>query len=289
MRGWFLIMWLLPVLNLGVAVSAGAKPCMECHPKQQAEFQKSAMAIAAITATFLEEWQKKGQPEACLACHSPTRSTGVTCIDCHGGGSHPYPRLRSQVVCARCHDAPGEITLRSYRNSPAYRRGDDCLTCHVGGEVFNHDFKGPSRPGFLRGIAHITIAFRRDAAADTALIRIRHKAGHALPGGTTGRSVWLLVEQTDTAGRSLRQHQYRFGWLHSSATGWRENTLPPGVGKVIETRLRSDAMGIRVKLIYRFRAGGLDRDDPDQVTLAEAVRTLSFREQQERSFLLSEK
>jgi len=81
MRGWFLIMWLLPVLNLGVAVSAGAKPCMECHPKQQAEFQKSAMAIAAITATFLEEWQKKDNLRpAWRVIHPPGRRVSPVLI-----------------------------------------------------------------------------------------------------------------------------------------------------------------------------------------------------------------
>lgn len=287
MKVRFAIMWLLPLLIWGAEVSSGDnnKPCMDCHPKQQAEFQKSPMAIAATTPTFLKEWQDKGQSDGCLACHSPTRSAGVTCIDCHGMGSHPYPRLQAQMVCARCHDAPGEITLRSFRNSPAARRGDDCLTCHVTGDTFNHDFRGPTHPGFLQGIAQLTIAFRRDAAGYTALIRIQHKAGHALPGGTTGRSVWLLVAQTDSAGKSLQEHQYRFGWLHSPTHGWRENTLPPGVGKVVETRLQPGARGVRVKLVYRFRAGGLERDDPDQVTLAEEVRTLSFREPQARSFL----
>lgn len=278
MKAWIAAL-LLPLFSGGVGATADRdNACAACHPRQQAEFQQSRMAIAAETATFREEWRQNGSPESCLRCHSPTGSAGVTCIDCHGLSAHPYPRVQVPAACAPCHDAPGEITLRSFRNSPAARRGDDCLTCHLPDASFSHDFQGPTRPGFLQGIATLTIAFRRDPGGDTALIRIRHKAGHALPGGTTGRSVWLLVEQLDSRGRRLEDRQYRFGWLHSITAGWRENTLPPGVGKVVETPLHGASRRIRVKLIYRFRAGGLDVEDLGQVVLAEEIRTLSFRE-----------
>lgn len=281
MIGWFTLLCLLPILVWGAQgyptdTDAGSA-CGDCHQKQQAEFQLSSMATAARSPDFIEEWRQSGKPDSCFACHSPGHSAGVSCVDCHGVATHPYPRLQVPTVCAPCHDAPGEITLRSFRASPAAHRGEDCLTCHLPNQGFSHDFRGPTRPGFLNGIAALTIAFRRDSAGDTALLRIRHQAGHALPGGTTGRSVWLLVEQVDGQGVQLDQRQYRFGWLHSPTTGWRENTLPPGVGKVIETPLHTAARVIRAKLIYRFRPGGLDVVDPDQVTLVDEVRELSFR------------
>ncbi len=282
MIGWLVILCWLPMLVWGAQAypeDAGAA-CVDCHPKQQAEFQLSRMAVAARTQDFLNEWQQQGRPAGCLDCHSPGHSDGVSCADCHGRATHPYPKLSVPEVCEPCHDAPGEITLRSFRDSAAARRGEDCLTCHLPSREFSHDFTGPTRAGFLDGIASLAIAFRRDAGGDTALLRIRHKAGHALPGGTTGRSVWLLIEQIDGRGVQLDQRQYRFGWLHAPASGWRVNTLPPGAGRVIETPLLTAARVIRAKLIYRFRPGGLDVVDPGQVTLADESRELLFRENQ---------
>lgn len=277
----WLLAWLC-ILSLP-AWSAPAYPldpgqsCADCHSRQHREFQQSRMAVAARTPAFLKEWRQQGEPTTCLDCHAPSRADGVACTDCHGTTGHPYPRVSVPVVCARCHDAPGELTLRSFRDSPAARRGEDCLACHLPGEGFSHDFRGPGRPGFLQGIATLSIAFRREPDGDTALLRIHHLAGHALPGGTTGRAVWLLVEQRDAGGLVVAERHYRFGWLHSPTAGWRENTLPPGVGKVVEVPLHEAAGVIRAKLIYRFRAGGLERADPDQVVLVDETRPLAFR------------
>ncbi len=250
------------------------QPCADCHARQQREFQQSRMAVAAHTATFLDEWRQQGEPATCLDCHAPTGAAGVACTDCHGTAEHPYARVSVPAVCARCHDAPGEITLRSYRNGPAARRGEACPDCHLP-EAGSHDFRGPARPGFLRGIATLGVSIRRDIGGDTALLRIRHRAGHALPGGTTGRAVWLLVDQHDASGGVVAERQYRFGWLHSPTTGWRENSLPPGIGKVVEVPLHTAARQIRVKLIYRFRAGALELVDPEQVVLVEQARSVS--------------
>ncbi|MCW8907874.1 MAG: cytochrome c family protein [Sedimenticola sp.] len=256
--------------------------CAACHPRQQAGFERSRMAVAARTETFLDEWRRKGEPEACLGCHSPSGADGVICTDCHGANGHPYPVPQVPRVCARCHDAPGEITLQGFLDSPAARRGEDCLTCHLEEGGNSHDFRGPTRPGFLQGIATLRVAFRRDAEGGSALLQIRHRAGHALPGGTTGRSVWLLVEQRDTQGRKLDSRRYRFGWLHSASAGWRQNTLPPGTGRVVEVPLHEAAGMIRAKLVYRFRAGGLDEVDPEQVVLVEMARSVPTRAERER-------
>jgi hypothetical protein len=273
------VLFIAPLLAWGGTGYPGDEtaPCGDCHPRQQAGFQRSRMAMAARTPAFLEEWRQKGRPDTCFACHAPTRGAGVACTDCHGSAGHPYPGLSLPAVCAPCHDAPGELTLRSFRDSPAARRGEDCLSCHLPGEGFSHDFRGPRRRGFLQGIATLAIAFRREPAGDTALLRIRHRAGHALPGGTTGRAVWLLVEQRDVGGRVVAERHYRFGWLHSPTAGWRENSLPPGVGKVVEVPLHEAAGVIRAKLIYRLRAGGLEIADPDQVVLVDETRPLAFR------------
>ncbi len=244
--------------------------CVDCHKVEQDEFRHSRMAVAAQTPAFINEWHGKGKDEKCLNCHAPSGGDGVACIDCHDSGEHPYPKLKIPQACARCHDAPGEITVGSFRDSPAARQGKDCLDCHLQGERSGHDFTGPSRPGFLQDAASLNISMRRDRDSFTALILVRHNAGHALPGGTTGRAVWLLVEERDREGKLISTNRFRFGWQHDANNGWVDQTLPAGPGKVIELPIseKSGPGTIQATLIYRFLPGGLEQHDPDQVTLA---------------------
>jgi hypothetical protein len=267
------LMWLPGVLasepNSAPPGAGEPSHCPDCHQKEQKSFQRSRMAIAARTPDFLQEWADKGRVERCLACHAPSGGKGVNCRDCHGNAGHPYPKLQTPQVCARCHDAPGELTVRSYRQSPAARRGEQCLDCHLAQAGDSHDFAGPQRSGFLQGVARLRLSLRRDEGGDTVLIGINHRAGHALPGGTTGRSVWLLLDSFTQDGRRLARSAFRFGWYHDLTQGWQDETLPPGSGKVIEIPLQ-DTSGVRVieaRLIYRFRPGPLDAPDPRQVEL----------------------
>ncbi len=266
---------LVMLITAREAVSAETEmpeSCVDCHQKAQAEYAHSRMAIAARTPAFLEEWQGKGKDHKCLECHAPSGQEGVVCIDCHGAGEHPYPTLEVPQVCARCHDAPGEITVRSYRDSAAARQGKDCLDCHLAAERTGHDFRGPSRPGFLEKAARLKLSIRQDEDGYTALIRISHRAGHALPGGTTGRAVWLVVEMIGSDGESAGKTLFRFGWHHDLGVGWRNQTLPPGPGTVLEVPLSSRYIpgSVQATLIYRFLPGGLDQPDPDQVILDRA-------------------
>ncbi len=269
-----LLMW-LPGLSAGEPISvlppAAGEPshCPDCHQQQQETFSRSRMAIAARTPDFIREWERKGRAERCLSCHAPSGGEGVSCRDCHGDAGHPYPRLETPQVCAPCHDAPGELTVRSFRQSPAARRGEQCPDCHLPQGGDSHDFAGPQREGFLQGVARLQLSLRRDEGGDTLLIRISHRAGHALPGGTTGRSVWLLVDTLAQGGKRLARSAFRFGWMHHPTQGWQERTLPPGPGKVIEVPLQgaSGAAAIESRLIYRFRPGPLQAPDPRQVEL----------------------
>jgi hypothetical protein len=250
--------------------------CPDCHQKEQQEFMRSLMAVAAGTPDYISEWGHTERAAGCLKCHAPGGGKGVVCNDCHGDTGHPYPKLAVPGICARCHDAPGELTVRSFSQSSAARRGEDCLGCHLPGNGISHDFQGPARQGFLEGAARLRISLRRDAEGDAVLIRIRHRAGHALPGGTTGRSVWLLVEEIGEDERPLARSLFRFGWYHDPATGWRDRTLPPGPGKVIEIPLTHPGKVSRVqaKLIYRFLPGALDNPDSREVMLDQAVFAL---------------
>lgn len=263
---------LIAVADVSSSEAKQPATCIDCHKTAQDEFKRSRMAVAAQTPMFLAEWQGKGRDVMCLDCHAPSGGDGVVCVDCHGGGEHPYPKLKVPQVCARCHDAPGEVTLRSYQDSPASKQGKDCLDCHLDGDRSGHDFRGPSRPGFLEGVASLKMSMRRDVDGYKTLILVRHNAGHALPGGTTGRAVWLLVEQLDRAGKLLNKSRFRFGWQHHSNDAWVDQTIPPGPGKVIELPIPDEnILGmVNATLIYRFQPGGLGEPDPEQVVLARA-------------------
>ena len=282
MKQFVLILFisLVAVACTKIQSSAHNEPssCPDCHEKEAVEYARTSMAQAARTPGFLHEWENNEKDEHCLDCHSPGRQQGVTCIDCHGDKGHPYTLLKLPGVCAQCHDAPGELTVRSYNDSPAAKRGQDCVDCHQHGDSSSHDFRGPSRSDFLAGVARLRIALRRDNEGITAIIGVSHRAGHALPGGTTGRSVWLVVDELDNKNRSLRQALFRFGWLHNPETGWEDYTLPPGAGRVIEIPLanHNKAVILRAKLVYRFVPGNLSKPDPQEVVLDEVEYALTF-------------
>ena len=251
--------------------------CATCHPDQAAAFSRSAMADAARGEDFLAEQATAPKPRRCLRCHAPNGGPGVGCSDCHGAGPHPYPKLQQPAVCARCHDAPGENTVRSFLASPAAAADQRCSDCHAtAGGRFSHDFRGPTRKGFLDGVASLRLFLRQDPEATIATIRIRHRAGHALPGGTTGRAVWLRVQGLDRAGSPRWNREVRFGWEHLPGGEWRDRTLPAGQPTRLEMVI-SPVPGVRrlrTQLIYRFRPGPLGTGDPASVVLDSMVTDL---------------
>lgn len=257
------------------------RPCVECHQAIVRSFTGTRMFRAASGARFLAEREAWGSPNHCLACHAPGGGAGVACADCHGSDGHPYPAVEVPRACARCHDAPGESTVRRYLESPAQRKGRDCLGCHLpGGEAAaSHGFRGPFTAGFLDGVAKVRLLLRRDAGKGlVAVVRITHRAGHALPGGTTGRSVWLVATGIGKEGASVWREAFRFGWEHQEAgsgeegRAWRDRTLPPGRVTVIELpdAGRDGATALRAELIYRFRPGLWGDTDREAVLLDEA-------------------
>lgn len=248
------------------------RPCIECHREIGVAFAGTRMAEAASGAAYLDEWVGRGRPAWCVRCHAPSGGKGLVCADCHGAGPHPYPKLLTPDVCARCHDAPGESTVRRFLAGPAPRRGEDCLSCHISEAPpgADHAFQGPSAPGFLEAVASLRVFLRGSATEDgVAVLQIRHRAGHALPGGTTGRSVWLLVEGIRADGTEAWKETVRYGWEHHPDRGWIDRTLPPGRSAVIElTGLRrGGAVTLSAELWYRFRPGPFLDPDPRAVRL----------------------
>jgi len=265
------ILGLLAVLSPGVAAldmtDRESRPCADCHAAIVQTFAATRMAQGAAGEVFRREWMEQGSPESCLVCHAPSGGAGLSCNDCHGRAGHPYPRLQVPDICARCHDAPGESTVRRFRERPETLQGKDCLDCHLppGGIRAGHGFIGPSVPGFLDGVARVRLALRRGPNDDPrVLIQISHRAGHALPGGTTGRAVWLVVSGLDTEDRPVWRETARFGWERQGRDHWQDRTLPPGSPGLLELALdpRTAVTRLRVELWYRFAPGDLETPDP---------------------------
>ena len=272
------VLWLVTVLTTG-DVTAGQitaeekenQPCAECHAGIAESFAGTRMAIAA-SERFRRQWQDRESPDYCMNCHAPSGGEGLVCADCHGPGPHPYAKLDVPEVCARCHDAPGENTVRQFRQSPAARKGMNCLDCHLPDKKsgVDHRFEGPSVSGFLDNVAKLRLNMRLDESrGPTAVIQVSHRAGHALPGGTTGRAVWSVVKGLKADSAVAWTMSKRFGWEHHPVQGWLDRTLKPGRAAVLELDglARGDTVRIRAELKYRFRAGPLDREDPREVGL----------------------
>jgi len=232
--------------------------CAQCHLDAEQAFAQSAMAQAALTKSFLKEWTEKGHDQACLGCHAPSGGQGIQCRDCHGLADHPVDKLNVPGVCARCHSAPGETTVHMYLSSRSFKAGQNCLDCHTGKDGENvHHFMGPSIEGFLTDVAQIRASILVEQGRAKALIRISHRAGHSLPGGTTGRSVWLVVEGRNAQGQGVWSKRVRFGWVHDGQGNWRDETLRPDIQTQfwLENIGRSGTVRLHVALLYQFAAG----------------------------------
>ncbi|MBF0354861.1 MAG: hypothetical protein HQL43_06455 [Alphaproteobacteria bacterium] len=250
--------------------------CAACHVEAALQFSDTAMAKAALSDDFTKEWGLSGKSPDCLSCHAPSKKAGIGCIDCHGIGAHPYARLSVPEVCARCHDAPGESTVRSHRVSLARRQGLNCLSCHLKSPKESHAFVGATDSRILKNAAKLHLALRREADKQMLVVAVRPQTGHALPGGTTGRSVWLTVKGMDL-NKSVRwMETKRFGWLVAADGRWEDATLAPDIGVSLDLADpgRKGAVQVEAELIYRFRPGSLEEPDSRQVTISRASMPL---------------
>jgi hypothetical protein len=251
---------------LGQALADDA--CRPCHERQAVEFAASAMAGAAQSVDFERE-QSGGDRAACRACHAPSADRGVTCRDCHPGDPHGERTAPTTVLCARCHDAPGESTLRAYAVSSARRSGLDCRDCHSR-QGRDHSFIGPTaHPDFLNGVARLRLQVK-GAAGGMLVAQISHRTGHRLPGGTTGRSVWLRLQGMAAGRQPTWRQDVRFGW--ETGVEWQDHSIMPDkpVTIVIENAIRDGTRRVEATLVYRFKAGAVEHDDPRQVVLDKA-------------------
>jgi predicted CXXCH cytochrome family protein len=116
--------------------------CAACHTEFQMTWQAGAHATAGSNSVFVAEWQKQGNPTACLNCHvtgyDPETATwsedGITCEACHGPANENHPKEPMPVdtstdMCGRCHNDT-RFGWQEFKVSTHYQRGMDCATCH---------------------------------------------------------------------------------------------------------------------------------------------------------------
>src|SRR5689334_17513905 len=90
--------------------------CSTCHKDIQDTWQNGPHGHAMSDPIFLQEWNKQGQPGACLVCHTTgydpatgkSQSEGVSCAACHNPipADHPkdnMPVNPSPDLCGKCH------------------------------------------------------------------------------------------------------------------------------------------------------------------------------------------
>jgi predicted CXXCH cytochrome family protein len=139
----------LPVAALSLIVAQGyagtplspspQTTCITCHYEIFEAWDGSAHGKAAENEGFLAEWEARGEPKECNACHTTgydpqtgeSVAGGVTCLACHGPApadhpSEPMPVTRTSEGCAECH----QETYFAWRASVHAAEDIACSTCH---------------------------------------------------------------------------------------------------------------------------------------------------------------
>ncbi len=113
--------------------------CQECHLDVAAHWADSAHAHAFDDKVFQEQWQAKGEPGECLACHTTNylaatgeyEAEGVECEACHGKVTtnhppEPIPIKADTQFCGECHTT----TLGEWRQTGHATADVGCMDCH---------------------------------------------------------------------------------------------------------------------------------------------------------------
>jgi nitrate/TMAO reductase-like tetraheme cytochrome c subunit len=209
------------------------------------------------------------------------------------------PFQKDSRLCASCHE--GTVfgvrvysTYSEWQASPAARAGVQCQDCHMkptgkmtnvapeqGGverdpaTLANHRFFDGSREDMLKKCLKVNVSPARDADGVRVSVEvIADNVGHRVPTGFVDRNVVLLIEATDTAGKSvphrdgptvprtstagrLYAKQLKDFDGHSPAPFWRadpdltDTRLTPGEPDRAAWRFPSAAAAVRVKLLHR--------------------------------------
>lgn len=113
--------------------------CASCHQPFQDAWAMGGHGNAGVDPAFLKDWEFKGKPAECMACHAtgydPATQTwqkeGIACEVCHNPETavHPLAPMsmdRSANLCAKCHL---EASL-AWKSSQHAAEGVECSACH---------------------------------------------------------------------------------------------------------------------------------------------------------------
>jgi predicted CXXCH cytochrome family protein len=123
----------------GTAAEVNSQNCTACHAEIHVAWGKGAHSQGTTAPAFKAEWDKQGQPKACLACHTtgydPATGTykndGITCAACHDPVSSNHPlspatMSRSSQMCGNCHTD----TYFEWQSSQHGKSDLTCVSCH---------------------------------------------------------------------------------------------------------------------------------------------------------------
>lgn len=116
--------------------------CQTCHQDFHESWAGGPHGQSSTSQVFIEEWEKQGQPGACLVCHTTgyDPATGVSaaenvdCTACHNPipANHPQediPVDKSTDTCMRCHSSV-DFGVGNWAMSGHYQRNMTCTACH---------------------------------------------------------------------------------------------------------------------------------------------------------------
>lgn len=148
-RGLSGLAFAVPIMLLTAAVAAaqpstlpppaGDLTCRACHKDTHNAWADGSHGRAAESETYLAEWEARGKPKECLACHTtgydPIEDSflveGVACEACHAPvpadhPNEPMPSDNSGRLCGTCHNE----TLFEWQVSKHREVNLACLACH---------------------------------------------------------------------------------------------------------------------------------------------------------------
>lgn len=265
-----------------------SEQCIACHADVAAEWQGSHHAFAHLNPE-VRRLSNDFANQECLACHAPRpvlafapgervlarqsdRASGVDCLSCHllpDGGvatANPRPnldapcrprseaRMASVDHCAACHNQHG--TVDQWRASPAQRRGDNCLHCHM---------TPVRRQGGRLGRAHGFPAAHDLAALQSAVdlragwpnsgpwVELENVgAGHNFPTDERSRAADLEIRWQGPDGAwGAWQRLRRFRDPYRDETDLTNTQLPAGETWRAEPAPPAGAVRAEARLIYR--------------------------------------
>jgi hypothetical protein len=296
--------WALVAVFRGERASAPAaarsftssQQCRECHATVFAEWEVSQHA-QAWTNPEVRALSNDFANTDCIDCHAPRpvfetgigervlprssrRSEGVDCIACHllpdgrvaGGVDNPDAACRPVATvdltrpefCAGCHDQ--HETVKQWRASSAFARGDDCIACHMprraDGSGRTHGMWGGHDLELVASA--VRIAARRTDAGVVVDVENAFD-GHSFPTDERSRAADLFwrPKARDGAEPGAWRHAYRFRSPYRH-----EVDIPDTLLKADETRavtiVDPDTAGaIEVALFYKRKPYWEDAERPD--------------------------